>query len=770
MARDPIVLERSFQHLRCSLPFGGSERLHFTRITEFIHDLSESRLDSQPYLIDLAPLLAGLAERLDATGMDPRELRAVYDAFSELRRSGCESARIGLDRALQAVARQAVAQLAYAGDLDVIRREIDREEEGRAVEDPLSLLERLAPAAKMDGLAVAADLKAALARWHTHLERQACAVVPVIECSMIDGASVRAAALPRFEIDILGNAPAGTPMHLELICERELLDEFRAVTVQAGRAMLARFLPDVRVRGVEAKLRWHAEASVLRGRSAMLGVGALYACRVLDVSGSRTRYHVRPDAAFSGGLDAQGAVLPVDAGSLPAKVKAAFFSWIRTLAVPVQQVAQSERVVARLKASYPGGRLEIVGVSTLDEVFRDRRLIEGRVVGRAARLGRRAWRRKRGAAAGLAGLAFVTFALVRFAHPMDANPVKGVVAGEHLHAQNADGATLVKIPVARDALQSLFVDVDGDGRNEIFWTESGAGDGTVHAAGQHARSIAWSRSLTFELDFPNRHGAVDFTFQPRELLGGDLDGDGRSEVVVLARGERSFPSLIVRYDAATGEEQGRYLHVGPLFAMRAADLDGDGILEILAAGTNHAYSEACLVVLDPRRLDGHSPLSEEYLANGVHQAAERAYVRIPRTYVGAAVRHFSEGNVATEMEISQDRRLLLVRIDDTVFAETPPLIVPRRSPIYVYFDFDLVPIGVATSNRYDGTARRFFEEGWIDRIPTPSYFQEYMREFHYFAGSEWTSSPAWNAGSGPPEPGERPVLDGPTLSDASLSK
>jgi hypothetical protein len=122
------------------------------------------------------------------------------------------------------------------------------------------------------------------------------------------------------------------------------------------------------------------------GPSLGLAAGlAAFACR-------HNRHYRRPlvrlsnSAAVTGALTADGRITPLDQNGLEAKIQAAFFSPLRRVYVPGENLTFALGVVARLQNRFPNRYLEILGLHSLEQAVADRNLVERKPV----RLGRRA--------------------------------------------------------------------------------------------------------------------------------------------------------------------------------------------------------------------------------------------------------------------------------------------------------------------------------------------------------------------------------------------
>jgi hypothetical protein len=128
-------------------------------------------------------------------------------------------------------------------------------------------------------------------------------------------------------------------------------------------------------------------------------------------------------------------------------------------------------------------------------------------------------------------------------------------------------------------------DLDGDGVLEVYATPSEPNrlDGTPQT-GKVVRYVPARREGRIVVaDLGSRHA--------KEILVGDVDGDGRDELYVAIEGEvrdgtLATPVEIRRYDAATRPTQGRMIATIPDHLTRfltAGDVEGDGRKEMVAA-------------------------------------------------------------------------------------------------------------------------------------------------------------------------------------------
>jgi hypothetical protein len=443
--------------------------------------------------------------------------------------------------------------------------------------------------------------------------------------------------------------------------------------------------------------------------------------------------------AITGRIDDTGRLLPVDEKGLSVKIDACRYSPVHLLVVPKEQ---ENAIAAR------GGGVKILGVSTLGEIFDNRRLTASRVIPSYRRVARKVWHWRRPLAAVV--ILGMSVALARIAYgPLDKNPVIAKWEGRTLSVENGSGQTVDRLTVGESTVihatgesaefvsrDVAFADVNGDGVNEVIWAHI-PGDRTDDRSEVVCWSVAgqkelWRKAIGARFDFPENPSADSTMYRVTHISSGDYDRDGRPEVVLSANGG-SFAAIVLKLDGISGDRRDIYLHIGHLYAMEPYDLNGDGVTEIVLTGINNAFDEACIVILDPSGFSGHGPTRFPYEPIGLLPTQHRQYVLVPRTIVGNAFRYLQRSNMGVTLSMhAEGGRGMLVGVKDVVGLDRS-CFEKSSAAYYIAFDSLMTPLHVNTGDDYELLSRKLVEEGKIPFLPkdSPEYFRHYLETLRY---------------------------------------
>lgn len=276
----------------------------------------------------------------------------------------------------------------------------------------------------------------------------------------------------------------------------------------------------------------------------------------------------------------------------------------------------------------------------------------------------------------------------------------------------------------RRSLPVLMIrDIDNDGWDEVLFapqTLDEKGEGEVSCF-SYKGVMLWTVKAGRPLLYGSRAFSADY-----DVLGlqvSDLDNDGKEETIVLSHALHEFPTQLLVLDSR-GKILGEYWNSGTFSDIAVADLDGDGIKEVILSGLNNEYGKGCLVVFDSRRIAGGSPqFKEEFRCRDIAPGSEKYYLLFPRTDVDLLL---SPVESLMDLDLLQNRRIRVIAIE---------------SSIYYELDYEFRVQVVRFSHGFMQKHSEMKLAGRVHSELNEDYREELWRGIRYFDGEKWVSQP-----------------------------
>jgi hypothetical protein len=273
----------------------------------------------------------------------------------------------------------------------------------------------------------------------------------------------------------------------------------------------------------------------------------------------------------------------------------------------------------------------------------------------------------------------------------------------------------------------LIRDLDRDGRREVLFslqTQDEAGEGKVLCFDSKGR-LLWQFAGGREMKFGENTFSGDFRTQG--ILAEELDEDGRLEVIVVSIHRPSWPCQFVLLDHQ-GHIRGEYWNAGYFGDLACADLNHDGVKEIIAGGMNNEYGLGCLVVFDVASIKGGSPQeSPEFRCPELEAGSELYYLLFPRTDVDLADGYPAEA--IDNVEVLSNR---------TIQVQT------SLSRLYFDLSLSLDSPEVIISHGFMQAHERAVLAGKVKSVLNSDYKRNLLKGIRYWDGSAWLPAPAMN--------------------------
>jgi len=434
------------------------------------------------------------------------------------------------------------------------------------------------------------------------------------------------------------------------------------------------------------RARFHVVESdrTFSGDSIGLAAGLVAYTQLLQPELLKHERFLAYEAVFTGGVDSAGQLTSVNETTLKIKIERAFFSPLRYLVLPGENLEAAQACVDELQAEYPRRRLILVGANTIGEVIENRNIVRAEKVCMGQFVTRRVVKYSRATKIQVPILLALLYALICLMFPkawlgFDWDPQYVQLTERGFNALNIDSVRLWSVEYeCGPVLQSttwIVGNIDDDDRNEICIVPD------------YSRSADCDSHSLIAVYDNDSHLLFK---EPVHVAGQYLGDDGpytpwpiriierNGQKVVATTATRDSPSrAYITYWSNSGESVGWYVNAG------TTSFEDRLFSEALAVGdvflaTNRRRKSVALFVL-PRTVSvGASPPyavpgwdQEHYcLGNQLH------YILMPPTDL-----------VEASDMISNHPRLLLLQSEAIIMVETDEAPGDLR-PCGIHYIFD----------------------------------------------------------------------------------
>jgi hypothetical protein len=346
--------------------------------------------------------------------------------------------------------------------------------------------------------------------------------------------------------------------------------------------------------------------------------------------------------------------------------------------------------------------------------------------------------------------------------PADTNPAKAAVRNSVLYVYNSAGQLLWTKsarglqddsskynPLVDDLGSPSFVrvfDIDGDGRNEALVTLEPAraagllkpydfAPDTLYCFNSDG-SLRWKHGMSGGMRF----GAVDFSKNPHwhiwKFLPVRRSSRERVQLFVLAYIRPSWASKLFELDPQTGKELQSYWHTGGMSSAVEADVDGDGIKELVVGGMNNHLRGAAIAVFDPRSVQGAGPTIPEMVPTEAGKGTEKYYLLLPRSSLGIALGTRTPYNSVTQIQVTTEGRVV-IQTNETNRADYDAGLV------YGFGDNMRINYVVA-NDPFEVNFEKARKQGLIKDELNAAYYENLRKSVRYWDGERFVNEPTMN--------------------------
>lgn len=492
------------------------------------------------------------------------------------------------------------------------------------------------------------------------------------------------------------------------------------------------------------------KAGTYAGHSIGLALALLAFNRNLVIRDERRSLLFRTRVAVTGETTLRGEVSAADVPGLRRKIEAAFFSPLRALVVPRQNLAEARDFLYRLLAEHPRRRFTLIPAASLEEIVanRDVCLVQKlpflRFVLRHSSLALRY-------ALSLAAFGGLLWSgLFLWRHPelhfwKERTPAKVEFLADSFVVRNRDDQVIWKYRAPGELLPnptlefSLAADITDDGRTEFICPlsvkEADVRTSPIYCFSDRGK-LLWKyvpgREVRTRVEtFSNRYNGRAIAAVPL--------GPGRGKGILIGASHSPwYPFQLTLLDAA-GDKVGEFWNSGH-FSPRATaveDIDGDGVPEIIIGGQNNGYNAACLAVFDPRNLRGASPQHDtpDFELEGMAPGSEEFYILFPPSILN---RLFRVRNFVDSLTVNREEKTIEVLVRE--YSD------PGQGGVYILrylFDYRLNVLKCKPEDDYLAKLKELHTMKVIPGV-TREDIESWKDLVRFWDGEKWTTTPSRN--------------------------
>jgi len=464
--------------------------------------------------------------------------------------------------------------------------------------------------------------------------------------------------------------------------------------------------------------------------------GAIAALGKVEVL--RERPAISPDVAFSGALSANGDLSPVDGGALKRKIDRAFFSRLKFLVIPRENITQAWTYLSELESRHPSRKLELVGADTLDTVAGDPRLVPRERISSFGYAARRVWKAKRAPTVEVSVLVAAVAILLFIMWPyFDRNPSSVRIAGNGFEALNKYGKGLWAKTYPCDSLLAGLTwgvaDLDADGLNEILFSPYA---GHLVGKGTWLEVFKSNGDTLFSRDMVIRNEYVGDSVPPDQLVYYTpyvtVAHLKQGQLIITGAFQHNPARQHIKIWNPDGSLRGWYINAGGVSLETVIDLNGDGREELIFKAFNNRMMCSGVFAIRADSSYGCSPPygDSSYQIGWVKRGNQAAYTLFPVTDVGKidlpqsynSVTRFGEASggvfvtsvheskpsldATVDYYLDDGLRLLRVSANDQFRKRRDDLVASGSLPAFSWSEYD---------SRLGDTVIYWTDSGWVSQ-------------------------------------------------------
>ncbi len=412
----------------------------------------------------------------------------------------------------------------------------------------------------------------------------------------------------------------------------------------------------------KAVRRYHAHFNIagrnhqFTGDSIGLAAALLTYTQLMKPEIVRHERFLSSDVAFTGSIDKEGHILPVNGETIAFKVERAFFSPVKYLVVPEGNLATAQSALEKMTVRYPNRRLLMVGAAHLSDLLENRNIIRSEKVCIGQLTARRVVKYSRMTKLQVPLLMCLLYVLICLIYPkawiwFDWNIDHIKVIGNRFLSINSDNHFLwasCEFPMAlqdskyNDSVKNQMLyfieDFDSDGKKELFFAPHSLDLPAEIIFFDHDGKIVWRKNPYVITTYPgdiSYPGITENAFYIAPELMPYEDNNNEKYIICCSFASAPGRAQVILLDLKGNCVSGPYINPGALGFLRGfrIDRDADGNEEILCYGLNNRFPGPFIAILEPKEITGIAPPydDEYFMLSGMPSGNQDYYVVFPKS-------------------------------------------------------------------------------------------------------------------------------------------
>lgn len=356
------------------------------------------------------------------------------------------------------------------------------------------------------------------------------------------------------------------------------------------------------------------------GDSIGLGVALVAYAQLLKPDITRYEKFISSEVAFTGAVSPDGALLPVNSRTLNVKLRRAFFSPVKYLVVPQENLRAAESTLDALDAGYPARRLHLIGHDRLQDVMENHNIIRSEKVCMGEFVAKKATRYARATKVQVPALVVLfalLYAVICAQYPkawvgFDWNPEYVRLTARGFEALNRDSLFLWGVEYMCDTIDSRSKwdvgDLDFDGKNEVVIAVGNPQTAPCEKAGSYLFAYGSDGNELFHRYCPILYEYPGDTSRQLPYTMPEVTivkNAGQTNIMTLVTA--SYPSRAhIRLWSSSGDSLGWYINSG-FATLDAKYVCSDFSNQLVFLGINNRMGCVCLFELPRGGFSGVSP-------------------------------------------------------------------------------------------------------------------------------------------------------------------